>query len=225
VVESRQLLSRQCSVVPKDQGPASDAFAVEFEILGGFEEPVVAAVFPPPPAADFGPPLPVEGTRNFARINETMAAVTGVDANRNGPRQAFQDLTESLPPGYDLRSFSSSNQVAISKLALEYCDALVETPALRQAFFGPGFDFNAAVPTAFAGQAERDLIIDALVSGILNENVANQPNAAEVTPILEGLIGELTAGCTAATCGADVTRNVVKGACAAVLASAGTTVH
>ncbi len=225
VVEDRQLLSRQCSVVSKDRGPADDVFAVEFEILGGFEEPVVPAVFPPPPPADFGDPLPQEGARNFARINETMSAVTGVDANSAGTRQAFEELTQSLPGDYDLRSFSSSNQVAISKLALEYCDALVETPALRQAFFGTGFAFDAAVPTAFAGQAQRDLIIDALVDGILNVNVANQPSAAEVAPILDALIGDLTAGCTAASCGPAVTRNVVKGACAAVLASAGTTVH
>ena len=225
VLDDRQLLSRQCSVVAKDQGPATDSFAVEFEILGGFEEPVVAAVFPPVPPGDFGDPLPEEGLRNFARINETMAAVTGVDPNRSGPREAFADLSESLPVDYDLRSFSSSNQVAISKLALEYCDGLVEDPALRQAFFGSGFDFDAPVPTAFAGQAERDLIIDALVAGVLNTNVANQPSLAEVAPVLDNLIDQLTAGCSAATCGAGVTRNVVKGVCAAVLASAGTTVH
>ncbi len=225
VVEDRQQLSPQCSVVSKDQGPASDVFTVEFEVLGSFEDPV-AAVFPPlPPLSEFGDPLPEEGIRNFARLNETMASVTGVAADSAGPGAAFAELTESLPSTNDLRSFSSSHQVAISKLALEYCDTLVETPALRQSFFGAGFDFDAAVPTAFAGQAERDVVIDALVTRMLNVNVANQPATAEVAPILDALINDLTAGCTAATCGAQVTRDVVKGACAAVLSSAGTSVH
>jgi hypothetical protein len=225
VTESRQNLSKQCSIVTKDQGAAADQFAVEFEILGIYEDPVVTSFPATPLVTPSGEVLPLEGLRNFDRINETMASVTGVDPNSDGPRQAFEELTESLPGDYDLRAFSSSDQVAISKLALEYCDRLVETPALRQSFFGPGFDFGAPVPTAFAGQAQRDAIIDALVDRALNVNVANQPAPAEVAPILDGLITTLTAGCTAATCGAQETRDVVKGACAAVLSSAGATIH
>ena len=222
VLENRQLLSPQCSVVSKDQGPGSDVFAVAFEVLGGFEDPVVPPP-PPPPVASFAGPLPDEGMRGFDRLNASMSAVTGVAPDTDGPRQAFEDLTESLPPGYDLRSFASSHQMAIARLALEYCDRLVETPSLRQDFFG-GFDFDAPA-TAFASQAIRDQIIDPLVSEILNDGVASQPSHAEVAPILDALILDLSAGCDAATCPASRTRTVVKGACAAVLSSAGVSVH
>lgn len=63
------------------------------------------------------------------------------------------------------------------------------------------------------------------MSEILNDGVASQPSHAEVAPILDALILDLSAGCDAATCPASRTRTVVKGACAAVLSSAGVSVH
>ena len=44
-------------------------------------------------------------------------------------------------------------------------------------------------------------------------------------PILDGLIDDLTAGCTVATCDAERTRTVVKSLCAATLASAAASIH
>jgi hypothetical protein len=211
-------------VVPKTD-PDSDVFAVEFELLGGFQNPVVVEFPPPAPPTDFGAALPLEGMRTFARVNESMGALTGVAPDTSGPAETFADLTESLPSSFDLRSFASSHQVAISKLALEYCDRLVESSTLRQDFFGAGFDFNAAVPTAFATPADRDAITGPLADRLLNVNVANQPDRTDVMAALDDLIVDLTAGCDAASCPAERTRNVVKGACAAVLASAGVTVH
>jgi hypothetical protein len=226
VTSTRQELSGTCSLVPKDQGAAGDVFALEFEVLGGFEDPIIVVDPPAPPPEVFGGALPTEGVRDFARLNETMAAVTGVDANDPAVRATFAELEQQLPSGPDLRAFSSSFQVGIAKLALEYCDRMVETPALRDAFFGtsPPFDFGADASVAFS-PGMRDVVIQGLVDGVLGSGLASQPDLAEVTPVLDALFDELTAGCTPATCGPDRTRSIVKGACAAVLGSAGASIH
>ena len=227
VQEPRQLLSRQCSIVQKDGGAAEDQFTIEFEALGNFEDPVDPGPPAVPPVEMFGEPLPSEGLRDFDRVNNSMASLTGVDPNAANVRDAFTELEQQLPPTFDLRTFSSSQQVGIAKLSLEYCDAMVESNTLRNAFFGttPAFQFDQPVTTAFSDQAKRDLIIDRLVDRMLNANIAYQPSRDELRPALNDLITELTSGCTIATCDATRTRNVVKGICAAVLSSAAVTVH
>ncbi len=227
VTEPRQLLSRQCSIIQKDAGPEGDQFTVEFEALANFQDPVVPLPPPVPPVEVFGDPLPKEGLRDFDRVNNSMAARTGVDPNGTAVRTAFAELEQQLPGTFDLRTFSSSQQVGIAKLALEYCDAMVESTALRNAFFGnaPAFEFDQPVATAFSDQTKRDLVIDRLVDRMFNANVAYQPNRAEARPALDGLITELTASCATQSCDATRTRNIVKGLCAAVLSSAAVTVH
>jgi hypothetical protein len=156
-----------------------------------------------------------------------MASLTGVDPNSTALRDTFQELEQQLPGTFDLRTFSSSQQVGIAKLALEYCDAMIESNALRTAFFGttPAFQFDQPVNTAFSDQGKRDLIIDRLVDRMLSASIAYQPSRDELRPALNDLISELTVGCAVGTCDAARTRNVVKCACAAVLSSAAVTVH
>ena len=227
VQEPRQLLSRQCSIISKDHGAADDLFSIEFESLGSFTDPVDPGPPPVPPIEVFGDPLPREGLRDFDKVNSTMASVTGVDPSSAGVSGAFQELEQQLPGTFDLRTFSSSQQIGIAKLALEYCDAMVESNALRTAFFGttPAFQFDQPVNTAFSDQTKRDLIIDRLVDRALSASIAYQPSRDEVRPALNDLISELTAGCATGTCDAARTRNVVKGVCATVLSSAAVTVH
>ncbi len=227
VSEPRQLLSRQCSIIQKDQGAVDDLFSIEFESLAGFQDPFDPGPPPVPAVEVFGEPLPREGLRDFDRVNTSMASLTGVDPNLASVRDTFAELKQQLPGTFDLRTFSSSQQVGIAKLALEYCDAMVESNTLRTAFFGttPAFQFDQPVATAFSDQTRRDLVIDRLVDRMFNANVAYQPNRSEMRPVLDGLISELTAACATQTCDASRTRNIVKGLCAAVLSSAAVTVH
>jgi len=223
-------ISRQCSVVPKGLGPDQDVFRVVFEVLGNFTDPVV--VTNPSPIVDTSvdDPLPNEGVRDFARLNDTMATLTGVDPNSTNVRASFQELEQQLPPGYDLRAFLSSQQVGITKLALEYCDSMVDSSALRDAFFGtaPPFGFDQPVTTAFT-PATQPIVTDSLIDQMLGANLAAQPTLAEVAPIVDGLIDDLTAACFAVPqvppCDAARTRAVVKAACASVLSSAAVSMH
>jgi hypothetical protein len=138
----------------------------------------------------------------------------------------FQEILQQLPGNNDVRSFVSAQQVGISRLALDYCDELIETTTLRNAFFGsPGFDWTQDAMTAFSTAGQRDALINPLSARMLGTGLGNQPTAAEVRPHLDTLIDQLTTGCTAASCPASQTRNVGKGICAAVLSSAAVQLH
>jgi hypothetical protein len=225
VTGTDQQLSPLCSVIQKDQGPLADVFTIDFEYLANFQSPKPPPPIPPLPPRQFGDPQPIEGLRDFRRVNESMAAVTGVSPNAPSVLSTYQELAVQLPGTYDLRTFASSQQVAVTKLSLEYCDALVETPNLRSAFFGNVVDFAAPATSAFSSQATRDALIQLLIDRILGANLATQPDMTDVQPILDGLIGDLTAGCTPATCDAVRTRTIVKSLCSAALASAAASIH
>jgi hypothetical protein len=225
VTSTEQQLSPLCSVIQKDQGPLADVFTIDFEYLANFQSPKTPPPVPPLPPRQFGGPLPTDGLRDFRRINESMAAVTGVSPNLASVRSTYDDLALQLPATADLRTFASAQQVAVTKLSLEYCDALVETPNLRTAFFGNVVDFAAPATSAFASQTARDALVQRFVDRVFGANVAYQPGFAEVQPVLDGLIDDLTAGCTATSCDDERTRTVVKSLCAATLASAAASIH
>jgi hypothetical protein len=227
IFEPRQLISGGCTVVAKDQGPAADVFSLEFEYLGSFQN-VVNFVLPPTvPDLSVNAAVPTLGLRDFGRINSSMAAVTGVDPLTNDVALTFSELTQQLPGGYDLRAFGTSQQVGIAKLALEYCDALVDDPVRRDVFFGtsPPFAFDQPVATAFASQLDKDVITSALVNEMSGSGISLQPDPLAAQALLGALIDDLNASCGSIVCDATRTRTVVKATCAAMLSSAAMTIH
>ena len=219
-VSTRQQLSRTCVVIPRVS--SNDTFTLVFERLGGFQSLVVQDPVDPAPIPLDAEERPHNGMRDFARLDASFAALTGQD--RAIGAATFTEIQEQLPSGYDVRSFVSSQQVAIAKLALDYCDALVEGPG-RSAFF-PGFDFDAPASTAFATPAQRDLIFVPLYDRAVGAGLAMQPTLAEVQDALDVMVDELTLACgTPGVCDATRTRTIVKGSCAAVLSSAAVALH
>ena len=227
VFTPRQQISGRCTVVAKDLGPVDDVFSLEFEYLGSYQN--IAAVIVPPvvPDLSINAPVPTLGLRDFDRINNSMSAVTSVSPLSSQVESTFLGLTQQLPGGYDLRSFGTSQQVGIAKLALEYCDAMVETPILRDAFFGtsPAFGFDQPVATAFASQADKDLITSALVNQMMGIGIAEQPDPLAVQVVLDTLLDDLNSNCSSMLCDATRTRTVVKATCTAMLSSATVTIH
>ena len=223
-------LSRQCSVIRNELGATLDSFTVAFEELGNFHSPIDPVLPPYVVPTDVLDPVPTEGYRDFARMNETMATLTGVDPLTPAVLTTFEELSQQLPSSEDLRSFVSSNQVGVSKLAFEYCHEMVEVDTgLRNAFFGPGFQWTAVPSVAFATPADFDQITGPLITKMLRfggpaQELANQADSAQVEGHLDQLIVDLMA-CNLTPCDADRTVNIVKGACTAVLASAGVMVH
>ena len=153
---TRHELSRQCSVIPKGpNGGLGDTFTLVFEHLGGFQNLVVQPDVDPADIVLDPDPRPENGIRDFSRVNASFASLTG--QGTGVAAATFDEIQEQLPPGYDVRSFVSSQQVAIAKVGLEYCDALVDGP--DQATFFPGFDFSGGPGDGFrdAGRPEPDL--------------------------------------------------------------------
>ena len=214
-------------------------FQLVFEQLGIFQDPVAVPAPPAPGVEDFGDPVPTLGIRDFARVNASMAEVTGVDPQTTSVDDTFDQLVQQLPSGADLRTFVSANQVGVAKLGIEYCDALVGdgNPAnqtLRDQFF-PGaasFGWDLAPAAAFADPNDVNLITDPLLDYIvgagLRGDVGGSPARDQVEMLLDQLIVDLSATCGGAVdppCDGDYTKNVVKGVCTAVVASGALHIH
>jgi hypothetical protein len=215
-------LSRLATIIAKDLGPREDQFTLLFEIVGDKQNIAIEPISPVTPDTSVIANVPQVGIRTFEQINNTMAILTGVDPNRANVNDTFIAIKQQLPGSPDIRGFLSSQQVGIFKLALEYCDSMVDTTALRDAFFGnsPAFEFAATPDVAFSTQAKKDVIVNNLLNKMLGINLSNQPSPAEAQPVLNGLINDLTRNCAAGKCDAARTRTVVKAACSTTLSSA-----
>ncbi|MGB5473622.1 MAG: LamG domain-containing protein [Gammaproteobacteria bacterium] len=223
-----QPLSQMGTVIPLQIGASFDEFFLTFEELGGsthaFSEPPVVAPASPPNL----PPAPVIGLRNFDEINATMAEVTRVSKEQADVEGVYLTVKQQLPSVESIEGFLSAHQMAVSQMAIEYCNALVEDNGMtsRDVYF-PGFFLPGLPPeaanTAFNTAGKRDMIIVPLMNNVMNTNLTDQPATADVTGELDSLITRLTACASgpSPTCATTQrTEEVVKAACAAILGSA-----
>ncbi len=217
-----QLLSAGGAVIPLEQGPELDEFFLTFERLGGHTHVVTPPAFIQPGAPPILGPVSDIGLRTFERIHHTMAAVTDVSPSLSAVRNTFETVKQQLPTVENIEGFLSAHQMAVSQLAIEYCNALVENQGQtsRTDYF-PGFNFNAAPATAFGNAASpnRNLIIDPLLARMMGIGLNSQPAPADVRAELNGLIDRLLS-CTTCTNNEQRTRSMVKASCAAMLGSA-----
>lgn len=211
-----QSLSRMGGIIALEQGAETDEFFLSFARIGSNTNVVVEAALPPAPAPVNGDAVADIGLRTFDEINAAMSAITGVATTQPAVAATFTLVRQQLPGVESIEGFLSSQQMAITQLAIQYCDALVENTALRASFF-PGFDFNASAAAAF-DVAGRNLIIDPLLLKVVGQNLTTQPADADVRTELNNLITNLTS-CGGA-CAGDRTKTVVKASCAALLGSA-----
>lgn len=216
-----QPLSSLGTIIALEKGPTLDEFFLTFERLGDLSHVVVEATPAPLPAPPDGDPRSDIGLRTFDEINASMSVLTGVPRTHAEVAATFNTIRQQLPTDPTLEGFLSAQQMAVTQLAIQYCDALVENPTLRATFF-PGFSFTTPAGSAF-NSTGRNQIIDPLNLHIAGAGLATQPDPADVDDELNDLITRLT-GCATgggATCNtAERTRTVVKASCAAVLGSA-----
>ncbi len=208
--QTNTLLSPLAAVIPVSEGIETDQLHLEFEVIGalvGSTEPI-APPAPPAPAPDVDEPD--FGVRSFSQVNDTMSELTGVSANQNAIRNLFQELQGQLPASNDLLSFSASAQIAIQRLAVGYCDVVVNDGNRCDQLFGNcSIDGNA-----------KDQVGDALVDAFVGVDLATQPTKAAVTAEVVSMINDLNCanGCNGAE-----GRTTLSAACSAVLASSAIT--
>ncbi len=211
-----QLLSELGTIIPLEKGVDADEFFLSFETLAD-QSNVYVETQPLTPAssASIVPKADI-GLRVFAEINATMSELTGVATTQADVQTTYETVKQQLPTLESIDGFLSAHQVAVSQLAIEYCNALVNDATLRASYF-PGFNFGAAANTAFDATG-RGQIITPLLNNIAGIGLGSQPLVADMTTELDALITKLTA--CGGGCAADRTEVVVKASCAAMLGSA-----
>jgi hypothetical protein len=185
---------------------------------------VVVEANPPAPAASADLKAQSQiGIRNFAEIHASMSAVTTVPMNNLAVKSAFEQLKQQLPSVTNMDGFLASNQMAVTQMAIKYCDQLVETQNLRDNYF-TGFDFSQSAASAFTTQ-DRDLILTPLTTNMLGTSLSDQPTNSDVIDELDNLITRLTDCNNGKICDANYTKTVVKAVCAGALGSAAITMQ
>lgn len=101
------------------------------------------------------------GVKNHEQILHTMGAVTGIDPYSNaGILAVYRQVEMSLPTDNDIKIYTATQQVAVTKLAAEFCSVLIGNATLRAQVW-PGFNFGAVANTAFTN---RTLFIDQTIN-------------------------------------------------------------
>ncbi|WP_158971391.1 LamG domain-containing protein [Paraglaciecola sp. L3A3] len=213
-----QPLSRLGTLVQLEKGPAADEFFLLFDQIGEFEHVRVEAAPPATAIAADTLPQPDIGVKNFAEINASMSVMTGVPLSNAGTKQTFDTLSQQLPSVTNIDSFLASNQMAVTQLAIKYCDALVSSTSLRSAYFS-GFDFSQPASTAFTTEVRQQLTTS-LLDNMLGSDIESQPSRLDVENELNQLISQLSDCSGDKVCDAQYTQTIVKASCAAVLGSA-----
>ena len=202
-----QLLSDLGTIVPLQNGPNGtppDEFFLTFEVLGNASNVVIDNPNTVPP--DLPPPPVVSdiGVRTFDEINAAMAAITTVDPQAV-KASTFDVLRQQLPTVETIEGFLSAHQMAISQLALAYCDELVGKEgapvdsARRATFFNfsgtasSDSFFNGPVATAFGSgdSLAKNQIVDALYDNMIGlpgtgAELSNAPSRLEFKSELTG---------------------------------------
>jgi len=135
----------------------------------------------------------------------------------------YQNVKQGLPTVVDINTFVSAQQMAVTQLAIGYCNALVNDSGLRAAFF-PDFDFSDSVNDAFV-LGDRSFVTTPLYEKTMNTGLSVQPSLVEVETELNNLIDRLISCNSNNSCSADRTEIVVKATCAAAIGNAGMLVH
>ncbi len=214
-----QSLSRLGAVVNLSKGPANDEFFLTFARIGSNSRDYIEPP-PPPPAAPVDlEPVSDIGLKTFERIHATMSEITTVSMTQPDVVATYEAVKQALPSQADINGFASAQQMAITQLSIEYCNALVNDTTKRAEFF-PGFDFNQSVNDAYV-TGDRTLVTLPLYERTMNIGVTVQPSEAEVTGELNNLIDRLTTCANTNSCSSDRTEVVVKAICAATIGNAG----
>ncbi|PCJ47531.1 MAG: ATPase [Gammaproteobacteria bacterium] len=214
-----QSISTLGTIINLEKGSATDEFFLTFERIGNNTNVVIEPP-PPPPAPPVDKPAKSDlGLKTFEKIHASLSTITGVAMDQVDVANTYQNVKQALPALTDINTFVSAQQMAVTQLAIEYCNALVNDVTLRQSFF-PGFDFTSSVNDAFV-LGDRSLVTSPLYNKTMNSNLLSQATSAEVETELSNLMDRLITCDATSSCSNDRTEIVVKAVCAAAIGNAG----
>src|SRR6202011_5336303 len=155
-----------------------------FDQLGSHTNVVVEPIPAAPPPAP-GSVAAEVGVRTFAQINSTLSQLTGVPTTNPTVSGTYLAVQQQLPANPTLEGFSSSNQIGVAQLAIQYCNAAVNTPALQSQLFGTTLAANQ-----FTSAPGVNTVTNALANRLLGTGLNSQPAPLTVTGELGTLIGK-----------------------------------
>ena len=215
-------LSPLGTIFPIEKGPEQDEFFLSFERLGQHSNIKVEADLVLTPTTFDSSDSADIGIRNFAEIFASMSALTGVAQNNAKVFDVYRVIQRQLPGIDNIETFISAQQMAITQLAIAYCDSAIENDSLRSAWF-PNLNFSQAPASAFA-PSTRNQFVEPLLNRLMPLEPSSQPMKSQVGTEIGNLIDRLSQ-CNGVSCDGQRTRTIAKSSCAAVLASAVTLVQ
>ncbi|MBX2810021.1 MAG: LamG domain-containing protein [Cellvibrionaceae bacterium] len=228
--EGRQVLANVGTIIGVDQGSATDEFFLTFERLGSATNVYIEAT----PTAQIPTASTEEqsviGVKTFDEINEALSALTGISKTNTNVVTTFGSVEQQLPVNASIDGFVAAHQLAITQLAVSYCNELVTQEAQKDAgaanddggYFA-NFNFDNAVAAAF-DSVGRDQIISPLLDNLLANtvSVSDQPTFLDAQAELDSLATTLIANCDSDnSCIQDSTRvaSMVTAMCASAFGS------
>ena len=208
-----QSLSSLGTVVGIEKTPETDEFFLTFERIGQFSHIRVDATPVAAAAVDLEPQATI-GIRTFDEINAGFAGITGVSPAHPDVAATFDAVRRALPASPGIEGFLSSQQMAITQLAIEYCNAMVEDTSLRGVVY-PGVDFLSPPSTALDSDGRQALLMP-MIDRAFGESLATQPDRDAAVLELDALVSQLAATGT----NAERTVTIAKATCAATLGNA-----
>lgn len=206
-----EVLSTVGTVIALQSGPLTDQFFLTFDQLGSHTNVVVEQSPPPAPPAP-GPIVADIGVRTFAQINSTLSRLTTVPTSNAAVNATYLAVQQQLPADPTLEGFSSSNQIGVAQLAIQYCNVMVNNSTYASQVL-PGITINGSLYPAGSGS-----VTSALAARLLGSGLNSQPTAATVTTELGNLITTL---CSTSACNTQArAQAVTAAACATAFGSA-----
>ncbi|MEM9742331.1 MAG: LamG domain-containing protein [Pseudomonadota bacterium] len=205
-------LSPLGAVIPQAMGPEMDQFQLHFELLGTATGDGEASA-PPAPL----PPLPDTddqeyGVRSFSQLNDTFSVLTGVPTTNGAVETRFRELRGALPASNELESYAQPQQIAVQRLANEYCGVVANNNGRCTDVFG----------SCEIANGDQSLVAGRLFDRFVGNDLTNQPMRSSVVDELAALFNDL--GC-ATGCNGDTARIALAAACSAALSSGAVTLH
>lgn len=160
------------------------------------------------------------GLKNFEQINYTFAELTGIPVSTGAINTTYVAVEQTLPSETEVKVLQSSHQVAITRLAAEYCSQLATNgtfAASRDAIFGAG------VLTQLPNVVNRQSVVNRITNAFWGENVIDPAELdAARTQLLDLFDDVIVMDATPTTAAA--TSKAIRGVCTAALSSAYVTI-
>lgn len=154
------------------------------------------------------------GIKNFEEILVTMSSITGVDQNNTNIQKLYKEVKNLLPTDNEIKSFGSASQVAIMKLAAEYCNEVRKSNTLSMALW-PNINFGIKASTAYT-TAGKDLFIENSLKNFLPHLDSTDEIYRDYAEEILFLTNELL---RTSTDNATTTKNIAFGSCTILLSS------